>query len=45
LAGLGLVVGRWWIVPVALLLQPLAEQYLVFTGALRWYAFEWPFRM
>ena len=38
LAGLGLVVGRWWIVPIALLLQRLAEQYLVFTGALRWYA-------
>jgi hypothetical protein len=43
LASLGLVIGHWWIVPLPLILQPLTEQYMVFTGALRWYAFEWPF--
>ncbi|MDQ6669251.1 MAG: hypothetical protein M3069_00535 [Chloroflexota bacterium] len=43
LAGLGLVVGRWWIVPLPVLLEPVAEQYRVFTGAQAFVDVEWPF--
>src|SRR5436189_5653900 len=43
LAGLGLVVGRWWIVAAPIVIMPLAQHYLVFMGALRFFEFEWPF--